>query len=91
MFVRYIFLNGSLYPEITDCNNPTSILCVANGALNMPYKEGITYASYNLILTVVPSSSALFNAQYAFCAGGGDIYVRSCNGDGKWSKWRSLS
>ena len=87
-------LNGSLMnivPTINDCDSVTTHLAISNNALNNPYLSGVVGGSYALILTVCVPTPQLFNQQIAFVAGGDEIALRGCGGDGKWGQWKKIN
>lgn len=87
-------LNGSLnnlVPEINDCDLVTTHLAISNNALNNPQLSGVVSGTYALILTVCTPTPQPFNQQIAFVAGGDEIALRSCGGDGKWGAWKKIN
>ena len=87
-------INGSLMnivPTINDCDSVTTHLAISNNALNNPYLSGVVGGSYALILTVCVPTPQLFNQQIAFVAGGDEIALRGCGGDGKWGQWKKIN
>ena len=87
-------LNGSLdnlVPVIDNCDLVTTHLAISNNALNNPYLSGVVSGAYALILTVWTPTPQPFNQQIAFVAGGDEIALRSCGGDGKWGAWKKIN
>ena len=88
------YLNGSLenlVPVIDDCDLVTTHLAISNNALNNPYLSGVVRGDYALILTVWIPTPQPYNQQIAFVAGGDEIALRSCGGDGKWGAWKKIN
>ncbi len=74
---------------IADANNPTSILCKANGdTLNTPYKEGLTNAAISLIISVARGADS-WNGQISISMADNKIYVRNKGASG-WNAWQKL-
>ena len=87
-------LNGSLnnvIPTTSDCDLVTTHLAISNNALNNPQLSGVVSGTYALILTVCTPTPQPYNQQIAFVAGGDEIALRACRGDGKWGAWKKIN